>query len=558
MRFMFKDGNIDQVKQFLIPSKRVIKEGISMQKEDRESRIQLWNEIKRNREFYQKGECGAFLPELDMQFISEFDISLLILAAAFSQDKIAFAPSENYFSKREMLVYEMIQRYNSLELLSEQDLVKKISRKDERVLELLREYYLGMDPWVERTLDDSSVRMTVRYYLKRKWDQYKGKINQAVSQASIQLDWLRTNLQQWMEYTESEKLKLFEETLEKATRKAEDDLIAEREHLSTEHARLREFDSSLKQKAIRIDERAQELLEQQKKIDSDLQKIQSAIQTSGIPSSSGSRFVTSNMACQYEINFIERVKEQLKRPIHLKNAVFKTIKIKTHFQSREPQHIDLFEPHTLPENIAVIALLQKQNPLSLTGPKFIMNAYFFSRSEKYLQQGYDSDPLTLEEVIPIIKRNLEIVKKNKFTRLLCIASPTGFDSDIENFIHGNKQFRNFISPNIKVCFLDLDTGTVNYNKKDPLCKDFAKFCELEIESEKQEKIFRCVEQALTTEIMSKDFALFSDIQKICGNNPLTKSAFYKYAEMHNQIIRYISDIGLVIDFKVRKSGIRGK
>lgn len=557
MIFMFKDGNIDQVKQLCIPSKRVIKEGISIRKEDQESRIQLWNDIRKNRESYQKGECGIFLPELDIQFLSEFDISLLVLASAFAQDEIPFEPSKNYFSKRELLVYEMIQRYNSLELLSVQDLVKKISRKEEKVLKLLRDYYLGMDPWVERTLEDSSVQMTVRYYLKKKWDGYKGKINQAVSQASTQLDWLRINLQQWMEYTESEKIKLFEETLEKATQKAEGDLNAEREQLSTEHARLLEFDSSLRQKAIKIDKKAQELLEQQKKIDADLQKIQSAIQTSGVPSSSGSRFVTSKMACQYEINFVERVKEQLKKPIYLKNAVFKKIKIKTHFQSNKHQQIDLLEPHTLPENIAIIALLQKQTPLSLMGPKFVISAYFFSRFEKYLQKGYDLDPLTLEEIIPIIKQNLEVVNKNKFPRLLCIASPTGFDTDIDNFIHGNKQFRKFYSPDLKVCFLDLDTGSVKYNKNDPLCKDFAVFCELEIESEKQERIYRCVEQALMAEVMKKDFALFSDIENICGDNPLTKSAFYEYAETHNHVIRYLSDIGLVIDFKVGKSGVRG-
>jgi hypothetical protein len=263
---MFKDGNIDQVKQLCIPSKRVIKEGISIRKEDQESRIQLWNDIRKNRESYQKGECVIFLPELDIQFLSEFDISLLVLASAFAQDEIPFEPSKNYFSKRELLVYEMIQRYNSLELLSVQDLVKKISRKEEKVLKLLRDYYLGMDPWVERTLEDSSVQMTVRYYLKKKWDGYKGKINQAVSQASTQLDWLRINLQQWMEYTESEKIKLFEETLEKATQKAEGDLNAEREQLSTEHARLLEFDSSLRQKAIKIDKKAQEFLSNKRKL----------------------------------------------------------------------------------------------------------------------------------------------------------------------------------------------------------------------------------------------------------------------------------------------------
>lgn len=548
---MFKDGNINQVKQLLIPAKRVIKDGISIDNENYEIRIGLWNEIRENREKYQNGGCGAFLPELDTQFLSEFDISLLILSNVFSQDTIEFEPAKNFFSKKELMIYEMIQRYNSLEFLSVQDILKKINRKDEKVLELLKEYYLGMDPWVEKTLEDNSVRITIRYYLKKKWDFYKSKINLAVSQASLQLDWLRNNLQQWQEFTESEKIKLFEGALEDATKKAETDLVNEKEHLSTQKKFLIEFESALRQKESKIHKADQELTEKQNKIVSDLERIQEIIKTPGENPSSGSRFVTTEMACQYEINFIGRIQQRLKNQIVLNNATYKSEKIKYNSESKDSKKNPTPQNSAKnPENISIISLIKRANPLYIVGSKYIIKACYVSRLNKYIQDGYDLDPLKLEEVTPIIKENLEIVNKNKTPRFLCIASPTGFEPAAEGFIYGDKRYKNFISPHLKVCFVDLDTGKVNFNKNDPLCKDFAHFCELEFESERKEKIYRCVETTLMNMASKRDFVVYSDIEKMCGKNPLTKSAFYDYAESHNHIIRYISEIGLVIDFKV--------
>ena len=42
---------------------------------------------------------------------------------------------------------------------------------------------------VEEVLDDPSFKLPLRYYLKNKWEGYKGKINEAIRSLITELDW---------------------------------------------------------------------------------------------------------------------------------------------------------------------------------------------------------------------------------------------------------------------------------------------------------------------------------------------------------------------------------
>jgi len=82
---------------------------------------------------------------------------------------------------KEVKLFRNIELYNLFEILSADDIRKKLIQKDDKVLELLRDYYVSMDSWVDGQLEDPSLRLTLRYYLKKKWDGYKEKLNLAVS-----------------------------------------------------------------------------------------------------------------------------------------------------------------------------------------------------------------------------------------------------------------------------------------------------------------------------------------------------------------------------------------
>lgn len=199
---MFAEGNIECVEKLLRPAKRVLKVGMPIKHDAFERRVDLWNKIRINYDSYLDEECGSFLKDLDQHFCSLFDGALLVLASSFRENGEFFGAA-NIFSDEEVNLFRNIERYNLFEILSADDIRKKLIQKDDKVLDLLRDYYVSMDSWVDGQLEDPSLRLTLRYYLKKKWDGYKEKLNQAVSSSVVELDWLKSLIGSWEHETET-------------------------------------------------------------------------------------------------------------------------------------------------------------------------------------------------------------------------------------------------------------------------------------------------------------------------------------------------------------------
>jgi len=229
---LFAEGNIDCAEKLLKPAKRVLKVGMPIKHDAFERRVDLWNKIRMNYDSYLDEECGTFLKDLDQHFCSLFDGALLVLAASFRENGEFFGAA-NIFSAEEVALYKKIERYNLFEILSADDIRKKLIQKDDTVLELLRDYYVSMDSWVSEQLDDPSLRLTLRYYLKKKWDGYKEKLNTAVSSSILELDWLKSLIKSW-EFATEAKVEASTRELGSEKERAE----AERELAESELAKL--------------------------------------------------------------------------------------------------------------------------------------------------------------------------------------------------------------------------------------------------------------------------------------------------------------------------------
>ena len=193
---MFQEGDINCVEKLLKPAKRVLKVGLSLKHDAFDKRIELWNQIKINHDRYLDEDCGHFLKDLDNHFRSLFDAALLVLAVSFKENGELFKAAD-VFSSKEIEIYEKIEEYNLFEILSVNDIKKRLIRKDDQVLALLEDYYIFMDAWVDEVLDDPAERLTLKFYLKKRWDGYKTKLNTAISSAITELDWLRPLITQW-------------------------------------------------------------------------------------------------------------------------------------------------------------------------------------------------------------------------------------------------------------------------------------------------------------------------------------------------------------------------
>ena len=150
---MFDEGDIGCVKKLLLPAKRVLKTGPQIKYEALERRVELWNQIRTNFDRYQDGECGTFLKDLDSHFCSQFDAALVALAASVKANGESF-DAIRIFSEEELGLYERIERYNVFEILTVNDIKKKLIQRDENLLGLLHDYYVEMDSWVDASLEN--------------------------------------------------------------------------------------------------------------------------------------------------------------------------------------------------------------------------------------------------------------------------------------------------------------------------------------------------------------------------------------------------------------------
>jgi len=162
------DVNFDCIDDLLKPAKIVLKARDSIRYDPVEKRIGLWNEISENSDRYRGGECGEPSPDVNMHVCSQFDVALLVLAMSFKENGEDFRAAER-FSDKEIEAYKGIERYNVFEILSIDDILKRIVSEDDNIMNLLREYYVHVNRWVDGVLDDFSIKLTVRNYLKENW-----------------------------------------------------------------------------------------------------------------------------------------------------------------------------------------------------------------------------------------------------------------------------------------------------------------------------------------------------------------------------------------------------
>ena len=509
-------------KKLLKPSNKVLKLKKEICYFPFEKRVSLWNEIMENYESYLDGACGSFIRDLDMHFRSKFEISLLILALSFKLNSEDFKAAER-FSDREIEAWEKISRYDVFEILNTEDIKKKIVSKDKEILGLFEDYYVYMNRWIEEVVEDPSLKLPVRYYLKKRWEEYKEKINRAVTELITELDWFGTLIAEWKREAESK--------AEKIVEKVKTEMEEEMKRVVEEERRKIEL------KERELEDKKREVLEKERKIRSILEELR------GIREKveKGSRFVKVDEARQYELNFIGRIERKLGKEVKIFGKKFKVKDIE---ESKEVKSV-MFKDfdgdiRNLPENRYIEAKLVEKKWL-WKKKTYTLKALFVSRVDRYAKYGFDTDPLELGDINVYIIEERDRARREECTRALCLASPTGFEDSVKEHICGDEFHKNFLSKYLSICLLDLETGELIYNPYDEVAKEFAKIYEIEMDKEKIAKIERCICNMME----GNDWVTFEDALS-CGERSLVKTAFYNIAERKGWKVKFIEGVGLVL------------
>ncbi len=515
------DEDISCVEKLLKPARRVLADDYLCH-EMRERRIELWNEVKEKYDKYLSGECGKFLGDMDLHFQSIFSAALLKLAVCFRENGEDFMPAKR-FSEKEVEAFKKIGRYNRFKIESTEDILRRIINRDERTLELLREYYLVMDSYIDDILDSpedgpEKVAPPVKGYIKKTWDEYREKLNQAVSKAITELDWFRTLAAQWEK--EAERL-----AAEKAS-----------ERMAEAEAKVREALSEVERERQELEAQREELERRREEIEATLSRLREA-------EVQASRFVRREEARMMEQNFLGRLEEKLGDEVALGGRVYR-VERKKEGRERDTSVFNLPEKEraNLPENRYLEAELVEKKLLGRKARVKLLGV-FASRVEELAGHGFDTQPLGLEEVnVYLVKyRDLARAENNKV--VLCLASPTGFSKEVKDYVASEEFHRNFLSKHLSLCLLDCSTDRVLYNPSDEYSRDASKLFSLELDRERVRRVMSCVERIME----GKGYAVLEEAVERCNaEQGYVKAAFYALAEEKGYTVKYVSDVGLAV------------
>jgi len=600
---LFEEGRTDCVKELLRPAERVLKEGLDIATEDYGRRERLWRQIKENYDRYLDGECGDFLKDLDRHFQAKFEGALAILAWAFRENGETYLPASRRYKDKELDAVERVLSYNVFEIYTKEDIMKMIMHRDTNVLNLLRDYYRGVDRWIDEFLRDPKVRLALRSFLKSKWDSYRGKVNAALGEAIERFDWMRDYLMMEDERTEAvektyrrqvenlrrqleelrgnlerekeeirrkiesakaeeiERLKREKEELRRQFEEEKARLIEEISRMKDEEARkmleeelarmqeemmasvkameeeIRRRELELRQKEMELRRKELELKEKENEVS---RRIREVMELAG-KVEKGSRFVKVDEAKMLEMNFTGRMLAKFKDEVKLLGRTFKVEAVEeraTFDKGRYEGKLSERDIKNLPDNTEVVVRLREKK---LLGKKeeITVRARFYGRPERYAEVGFDTDPLELADINALLVDAKREAKNGRV--VLLVASPTGFEKRIANYINSNEFHRNFISENVSLALLDLESGELIYNPHDEYAKAFEPMLRLE----RDEELLAKVKEFLEGRILERGYVRLEEAVEHFAED-LVKRAFQELRNEKGYPTKFIEGVGYVL------------
>ncbi len=575
------DEDINCVKNLLKPSERVLNQELDVYVESYQKRTKLWLQIEENYDRYLDGECGKILSDLDQHIRSKFEVSLALLAWSFKKNGEFYEPASRRYSDKELEALGRVLRYNVFEIYTIEDVMKRIMHRDNNILTLLREYHHGVDRWIEEVLNDPEIKLPLRYFLKKKWDSYKEKINEAIAEATRRFDWFRDFLTMVDEETEvvettyrrrldakdrqmEELRRSFEKELKEIRKELDkgsevEKLLREKEELKRQFeeekkriledigrmrdeemkkmlkaelekvkedvlASVKAIEDEIRQKEDDIKRREEEVAKKIREVTSLAEKVEK-----------GSRFVRCDEARMMELNFIGRIKSKFMGDVKLLGRTFRVERVEENVTfDKTLLNLDERNLKNIPDNTVVNVVL-KEKKLFGKGKEIKVKAVFLSRPERYAEIGFDTDPIELTDI-----NSLLVDARNESGKVvLLVASPTGFEERIANYVNSNEFHKNYLS-DVSLALLDLESGELIYNPHDKYAKAFEPILRLEIDTEVVAKVKKFIEDRIV-----KGYVKF---EEVTGQFPseVVKRAFHELAKEKRYTTKFIEGVGYVL------------
>jgi len=233
------------------------------------------------------------------------------------------------------------------------------------------------------------------------------------------------------------------------------------EALRAEAESLRNTVSKLSNEAEEYKRMLKTITEEKKFLEERFREVEAALR-----GESEGTLVTSEEALAIGESYIKRVKYKVTQP----NAVITIYDPRHEKEVNIPKWDDekdiILSGMDSPVKNRILILTKKRGILSRS-PDILLEAIVKVHEESYASRGYDSKPVTLAEVVELMKDKSREAEEKDCYEILVIASPTGFTRKAIEYVFGEESYKTFISRNVTLYLVDLATGEVYMNKSDP-------------------------------------------------------------------------------------------
>ncbi|NJE08491.1 hypothetical protein E3E31_08145 [Thermococcus sp. M39] len=609
---IFDDGNIECVKNLLRPAERVLKQGRDILVEEFSRRERLWHDVKSAYDKYLDGSCGYFLKDLDTNFRAKFEAALAILAWSFESNGENFYPARRRFTKEELQVVDEILKYNIFEIMTKDDILTKLYRRDSEVLELLKTYYIGVDKWIEEQLNNPDIKLPLRYYFKKTWGKYKEKLNEAISEAN-KYDWFRTLLEDW-EKEKKESVEAVKSVYERKVQELRQHIKEITEAFEYEKERIvQEISRASMEEIERLEREKQELIERFEKEKEKLTKQLIELKDKELQEKLQAELERARESMMKEV---KRLEEEIQR---------RSVQLKQKEMELKRKEMELMEKdqelrRKINEILKASENLEKGSRLVIREEARIQELNFLGRLKSKLKDkvkllgktykveeiseklGEDTSKFasTLDEkTLKNLPENryLEVKLKEKkllggkeklllkghyITRVEKLAE-YGFDTDPLELADVNAYLvdardssKNERTILLIASPLGFEERIKKYVNSDQFHQNFysenVSLLLLDVETgeviynpndryakalvplvrmELDEEVYAKVKECIKSKLIGRDYLPFSEV-KDCGNEAYVKKAFYEVAKEENGFVKYIDGFGLVLMKGVRR------
>jgi len=258
---------------------------------------------------------------------------------------------------------------------------------------------------------------------------------------------------------ESLKSKLAEkegELREMARREGE--LTAAKETLEAEVERLRNTISEYERRVEEYRKERETLLLELKTMEDKVSTIEKSLrgELKGHP-------VMAEEAAILELIFVEKLRSKLRElPIVIRTPWGEVSISRWSYERTEYEHLE--KDVGVPSNASVVLGYRSRGILGLGEERVIeVRGVYLSHVDTLKKQGFDSQPVTLSDLLKVLRSNLGFSEGGRRYTLIGIASPTGWEESVMRYVAGEDY--SLVFGNAVVILVDLVEGRAIYPEK---------------------------------------------------------------------------------------------